>query len=105
MTESTSQEGMSLNRMQKDRPQFLQAQTSKAIITNIRSRTIGSRADLAACLNDLQQGELFFNSGFPTKEGDCPAVVEKLLHHVNGTKIFLKTICSLRKHLRMRSTF
>jgi hypothetical protein len=70
--------------MQKDRPQFLQIQTSKAVITNIRSRTTGSRADLATCLNELQQGELFFNSGFPTKEGDKPAVVDKLLQHVNG---------------------
>ncbi|XP_059481044.1 bridge-like lipid transfer protein family member 3B isoform X3 [Neocloeon triangulifer] len=85
LAESASHEGVNSSRMQRDRPQYLQLQSSKATITNIRSRTVGSRADLATCLNDLQQGELFFNSGFPTKEGDRAAVVERLLRHVNAS--------------------
>ncbi|XP_065343901.1 bridge-like lipid transfer protein family member 3B isoform X3 [Cloeon dipterum] len=85
MSESSAHEGVTSSRMQRDRPQFLQLQTSKITVTNIRSRTVGSRADLATCLNDLQQGELFFNSGFPTKEGDKSAVVERLLRHVNAS--------------------
>ncbi|KAF4523469.1 hypothetical protein B566_EDAN014989 [Ephemera danica] len=70
---------------QRDRPRCLQLQTSRAIVTNVRSLTSGSRADLAACLNDLQQGEFFFGTSFPTKPSDQNAVIEKFLRHATAT--------------------
>jgi hypothetical protein len=76
---------------QRDRPQCLQLQTSRAIMTNVRCLTSGSRADLAACLNDLQQGEFFFGSSFPTKPSDQHAVIDKFLRHATGELLLSNT--------------
>ncbi|XP_047351332.1 UHRF1-binding protein 1-like isoform X1 [Vespa velutina] len=70
---------------QKDRPKSLHIQTSRALITNVRSVERSSRADLAQCLNTFQLGQMFFGAEFPSKENDFHVVTDKFLAHCAGT--------------------
>lgn len=69
---------------QKDRPKSLHIQTSRALITNVRSVERSSRADLAQCLNTFQMGQMFFGAEFPSKENDFHVVTDKFLAHCAG---------------------
>ncbi|XP_046394074.1 UHRF1-binding protein 1 isoform X3 [Ischnura elegans] len=70
---------------QRDRPKALHFQTSRALITNMRSPELGSLADLSICLNAFQEGRLFFGgSTFPSQNSDFQVVIDKFLSHLNG---------------------
>lgn len=70
---------------QKDRPKSLNLQTSRAILSNVRTNEHGmSRSDLANCVNGLQFASLFYSSEYPAKEEDYNPVTEKLLNHAQG---------------------
>ncbi|XP_071452381.1 bridge-like lipid transfer protein family member 3B isoform X2 [Hetaerina americana] len=70
---------------QRDRPKALHFQTSRALITNMRSPELGSLADLSQCLNAFQEGRLFYGgSTFPSQTTDFQVVIDKFLSHLNG---------------------
>ncbi|KAK0095154.1 hypothetical protein PV326_009095 [Microctonus aethiopoides] len=70
---------------QRDRPKSLHIQTSRVSVTNVRTSERSSRADLAECLNAFQMGQMFYSTGFPSKNTDFQVVIEKFLRHCAGT--------------------
>ncbi|KAG8230510.1 hypothetical protein J437_LFUL010030, partial [Ladona fulva] len=70
---------------QRDRPKALHFQTSRALITNMRSPELGSLEDLSRCLEAFQEGRLFYGgSTFPSLNSDFQVVIDKFLSHLNG---------------------
>ena len=70
--------------MQRDRPKVMQVQVSRFAITNIREMG-ASRADLAQAIHSLQEGNLVFSSGFPSKPEDLSIVTDRILSHIAAT--------------------
>lgn len=63
-------------------------------MTNVRTSERSSRADLAECLNAFQMGQMFYSTGFPSKNTDFQVVIEKFLRHCAGK--FQSTIFILK---------
>lgn len=70
--------------MQRDRPKTMQIQVSRFAITNIREMG-ASRADLAQAIHSLQEGNLVFSTGFPSKPDDLSIVTDRILSHIAAT--------------------
>ncbi|XP_076064331.1 bridge-like lipid transfer protein family member 3B isoform X3 [Oratosquilla oratoria] len=69
---------------QRDRPKSMHIQTSRLVLTNTRPpdpTSPGSLASLAAILETIQQGELFFGSHYPSKPGDFQPICDKFMQH------------------------
>ncbi|XP_064634277.1 bridge-like lipid transfer protein family member 3B isoform X2 [Lineus longissimus] len=76
-----------------ERPQGLQIQVSKLVITNSRIEEKCSKDQLYGILQELKHGNLFNSSGFPNKEADLiPIPMELLRYAVNGEKPTLDDI-------------
>lgn len=76
--------------MQRDRPKIMQVQVSRFAVTNIREMG-ASRADLAQAIHTLQEGQLVFSTGFPSKNEDLNIVTDRILAHVAATDCFVQT--------------
>lgn len=72
--------------MQRDRPKTMQIQVSRFAITNIREMG-ASRADLAQAIHSLQEGNLVFSTGFPSKPDDLSIVTDRILSHIAATDV------------------
>ncbi len=73
---------------QPDRPTCLQFVSSRLLCCNYRQQGVGSRADLAKCLETIQNGAMFFGSDFPSAKGDPNLVHPKFIQHATGEHIF-----------------
>ncbi|CAG0913699.1 unnamed protein product [Notodromas monacha] len=69
---------------QPDRPTCLQFMCTRLLCSNYRQQGCGSRADLAKCLEGIQNGSLFFGSAFPSTKDDPLLVHPKFLQHATG---------------------
>ena len=80
-------EGVGEQSNQRDRPRSMHIQTSRLILSNVRSSdpTVpGSLASLATSLEAAQQGELFFASDFPSSSEDFQPICHKFVQHAIG---------------------
>ncbi|XP_064088502.1 bridge-like lipid transfer protein family member 3B isoform X3 [Macrobrachium nipponense] len=80
-------EGVGEQSNQRDRPRAMHVQTSRLILSNVRSSDPtmpGSLASLATCLEAAQQGELFFASDFPSSPEDFQPICDKFVQHATA---------------------
>lgn len=87
LIEAVSSSDGSCSSNQRDRPQSMQVQVSRVVLSNTRppDPTLpGSLASLAAGLEAAQQGDLFFASNFPASSQDFQPICHKFLKHAMG---------------------
>ncbi|XP_068247106.1 bridge-like lipid transfer protein family member 3B isoform X2 [Palaemon carinicauda] len=77
-------EGVGEQSNQRDRPRAMHIQTSRLILSNVRSSDPtmpGSLSSLTTCLEAAQHGELFFASDFPSSPEDFQPICHKFVQH------------------------